>query len=321
MRRYIEEFNISMEEAKIIQTEVCMETIKFLQKEKLITKENYFKLARSCPSYGLIGVECYRGVSFTMINNNDDSVVSSIVWLDGFEETSLAIWSVLSENAQVILDIGAYSGIYSLVAAANHSAAEITAFEPLADNYARLTANIKLNPFIIRTLNIAVSDSIGTTNIKVFSGPGFLTSGGSIVAGGKQVQRSEQVEMRTIDALIFGRVVGIPELIKIDVEGAELSVLMGMRELFNQGYRPEFLIEVLDDKSGSELTSFFAGMDYSFYQVLESDKKLVKNNSLRGTGDLNALNNLITTKTANELTDLLNPLNISIECTKCQTIG
>ena len=311
--KYFKKLNISIEEALQIQTEASLGIKNNLHKNNLITRENYFALARSCPTYGFIQVDCFHGESFSMINNNDDSVVSSIVWLDGFEDTSIAIWSVLSKKAQVILDIGSYTGLYSLVAAANHAAADITAFEPLSDNYTRLTKNIELNHFKIRILNMALSDTTGAARFNVFSQPGFLTSGGSLLEGGKQVKRSEEVELSTIDTLISERVFDSPELVKIDVEGAELSVLKGMQAVFDQGHRPDLLVEVLDEQAGSELTAFFTEMGYKFYQVLESDKKLLHKNSLMGTANLNALNSLVTNKTRNELAALLKPVNINIE--------
>jgi FkbM family methyltransferase len=299
----------NIEEARKIQTKDNLEIKNNLKEKNLVTKENYFSLARKYPTYGHIQVECFHGKDFTMINNNDDAVVSSIVWLDGFENTSIAIWSVLSRNAQVILDVGSYTGLYSLVAGANNDS-DITAFEPLSDNYTRLTENIKLNNFKIRALNMALSDSNGKAEFNVFSEPGFLTSGGSLLKGSNRVKRSEEVELGTIDTL---GVFNIPELIKIDVEGAELSVLRGMQIVFDQGHRPDFLIEVLDEQAGATLTDFFEGMGYKFYQVFESNKKIIRKNSLTGTGNLNSLNNLITSKSMNELTTLLEPVNIDIE--------
>jgi len=307
---YFRKLNITTEEALKIQTEACMEIKKNLQEKNLITRENYFGLARSCPTFGFIHVDCFHGDSFTMINNNDDSVVSSIVWLDGFEDTSVAIWSVLSRNAQVILDIGAYTGLYSLVAGANHASAEIAAFEPLSDNYSRLVRNVGLNKFRILALNMALSDTTGRAKFKIFSEPGFLTSGGSLLEKGQQVKRSEDVELNTIDKLVSDRVIGRPDLIKIDVEGAEINVLRGMQDVFNQGCRPDFLIEVLDEHAGAELTAFLTSLGYGFYQILESQKKLLARDSLTGNGDLNALNNLVTTKTAKELGSLLGSINI-----------
>ena len=291
---------------KDIQTKTNLEIKDDLKKKNIITKENYFSLARNYPTYGNIQVDCFNGENFTMRNNNDDSVVSSIVWLDGFEDTSIYIWSALSRNAQVILDVGSYTGLYSLVAGANNDSADITAFEPLSDNYTRLTENIELNKFKVRTLNMALSDSTGTAKFNVFSEPGFLTSGGSLLKS-HQVKRSEEVELSTIDTLISEGVFNSPDLIKIDVEGAELNVLKGMQAVFEQGHRPDFLIEVLDEQTG--LTDFFDGMGYKFYQILESDKKIIRKKSLTGSGDLNSLNNLITIK--DELTDILP--NIDIE--------
>jgi len=59
--------------------------------------------------------------AFKMFCENDDTVVKELYWTDykDWELTSLTLWNNLLEEVDnlCVLDIGAYSGIYSLIAA------------------------------------------------------------------------------------------------------------------------------------------------------------------------------------------------------------
>src|SRR5207302_10906633 len=61
------------------------------------------------------------------------------------EEDILACWEASAREANVILDVGANSGIYSLAALAIQPNAFVHAFEPTPEIAARLRATAKLN--------------------------------------------------------------------------------------------------------------------------------------------------------------------------------
>ena len=69
--------------------------------------------------------------SFNCFN---DSIVEKEIFWNGFgqcwEKNSLDLWTKLSSRSEIILDIGANNGIYSLVSTAVNSKAKTYAFEP-----------------------------------------------------------------------------------------------------------------------------------------------------------------------------------------------
>ena len=170
-----------------------------------------------------------------------------------------------------VIDIGAHIGYYTLLAAKLvGESGKVYAFEPEPDNYSILTSNILANNYenIIATQS-AVSDQIGSTHIYLTA----LDSGRhSIYRHGLPELGVAQVNTTTLDS--FLGLEGWPhiDVMKMDVEGAEIAVFNGMSELMercpnlqllvefnpsllkNSGSKPqEFLLRLLEDSWDIEI--------------------------------------------------------------------
>ena len=82
--------------------------------------------------------------------NNRDGISNDIFYsgiFGNFEGLSLKIWNQLCLNAEksYVLDIGGYTGVYSLVAASASTHINIQTFEPHPGTFNLLTQNISLN--------------------------------------------------------------------------------------------------------------------------------------------------------------------------------
>lgn len=157
-----------------------------------------------------------------------------------FEPESLPVWAdICSVGGARVLDVGAYTGLYSLVA--RKAGAHVTAFEPLERNRRRFMENAAVNGFDDLTVNLeAVSDRVGTATITTNLAARGLSSGSSIVkvVGANHIK----VPTITIDSLNIKKLTAM----KIDVERAEPLVLKGSRETLER-CRPTILVEVLGD--------------------------------------------------------------------------
>ncbi|MGZ6520119.1 MAG: FkbM family methyltransferase, partial [Bacteroidia bacterium] len=80
---------------------------------------------------------------------------------NGWEKVSMKLWIELSKKSAVILDIGANTGIYSLVSKTVNPTAEVFAFEPVERIYNKLEKNNKLNNYDIHCFELALSDKNG----------------------------------------------------------------------------------------------------------------------------------------------------------------
>ena len=69
---------------------------------------------------------------------------------------------VLAKESKIVMDIGAFSGLYSLLVASLNKESQIFAFEPVNETYNILKQNIQVNNFKnIIAIKKAVSDSNG----------------------------------------------------------------------------------------------------------------------------------------------------------------
>ena len=119
------------------------------------------------------------------------------------------------------VDIGANQGLYSLIAAQNPHCRAVTAFEPVAATFARLTRNVAANGGAakIRSVDAAISTRSGTATIvtdSAHSGTASLRGAGD---GGETIRLLAAPDF---DPLIDDR---FPLVVKIDVEGHEEAVV------------------------------------------------------------------------------------------------
>jgi FkbM family methyltransferase len=178
-------------------------------------------------------------------------------------------------EGMTVLDIGAHIGIFSLGAGQRVGPrGKVYAFEPAPESAAILARHIAFNGWQDRievvptaasdtdgtvafyTNGISMSNSLGQANVEVLSPE-------RPAAGAVRLE----VESLTLDRFCRDRRIR-PDLIKIDVEGAELRVLRGAREILKT-LQPSVLCEVHPDEmkncgtSVPELNEFLSQVGYT----------------------------------------------------------
>ena len=133
----------------------------------------------------------------------------------------------------IVFDIGANIGIYSIHAA--KKAAKVYSFEPDPGFRSRLSKNISINEAKdrISIIEWAVSDSLGEVTL--------YTDGeaGSSPSLKKVGERGEvEVNMNSLDTAINEGLIQPPNLVKMDIEGAEILALRGMKNLLTSNNAP-----------------------------------------------------------------------------------
>lgn len=182
-------------------------------------------------------------VNGILLSSEKDMVVKAASGGSFEAETFRYIDSVLHDG-DLVVDVGAYSGVYSLYCAKNFNAV-CYAFEPNPALYGRLNSNIELNDLhrSIHAMNFGLSNRRGSQTF--YTSPSTpLTSAGSLEPGrGKTL--SQQVDTEVYDDL--PQSVLSVDLIKIDVEGHERSVLDGMVYTLKRDH-PVVVVECLTGK-------------------------------------------------------------------------
>lgn len=182
-------------------------------------------------------------------------------------EEEVKDYLTLEEN-EAFVDVGANVGLYSLTIAKEfkHKAIEVIAIEAHPENYRALCRNIRCNSFeeIILPLNKAVSDHPGRITLFERSHDGTrvdselysICNDPSI--DGYNILHPEgktlEVECDTLDNIVKNHKV---DVVKIDVEGAELQVLKGAIQTLKRIRK--IVVEIHGDNSNEvtrELTKY-----------------------------------------------------------------
>lgn len=152
-------------------------------------------------------------------------------------------------DGKIFYDIGAFMGYHSLCfAKKGGTSTRVYSFEPHPDNLQRFQKNVDLNEVLKPRINIfpcALSDKINT---------GRLVSNNRLENGGTSesfINQTDEhthlaefeVELQTIDNLIFLNKINVPDFIKMDVEGHEMFVIKGAEKMLNN-FNPVLYIEI-----------------------------------------------------------------------------
>jgi len=216
----------------------------------------------------------YDGLKFNLYLGND---LSRQLFIAGCAEPNeFAFLDRVLEPGMVFVDAGANEGLYTLFASRRVGASgHVLSFEPSEREYARLQSNLSLNQLTnVRAYQIALADRNGEEELAV---AGFEHEGqntlGAFVHQGVSLLRKEHVTMRQLDTLTGEEKFPKIDVIKLDVEGAEVRVIQGAQKVLRE-HRPVVLFEALESAlqaQGSNLASLMELLSSCGYQLFAFD--------------------------------------------------
>ena len=178
-----------------------------------------------------------KGYRFIVITPYDDYFTTE------YEQDSFSyvINEIKQKPESVIFDLGANLGYFSLLCASYSSGAKIFAFEPIPANMTILCRHLLINNVKnVTPVNLAVSDHLGLVD--------FSADNQSVSYTYKQSSsyygiRHLNIKIGTTSLDTLNSQFGFPEpdIIKIDVEGAEYDVLLGAESLIKK-CKPKILL-------------------------------------------------------------------------------
>jgi FkbM family methyltransferase len=188
---------------------------------------------------------------------------------NGWEGTSLRLWTRLVPHAATILDIGANTGAYALAAATLNPAARVMAFEPAPQIARRLRQNVAMNRLAIEVVEAGVSDRTDTAILhEPEADHSYSASLEPAMVQGQPGLRRTSIAVTRLDDFAAAHHLGRLELLKIDAEMHEVPILDGLGRRLAED-RPAMLIEVLTPRIGAEVMQRIEGLGYALFRIDE----------------------------------------------------
>jgi len=230
----------------------------------------------------LLSLKRFMGIQTTMVRlpsggslkiRNIDKIGIDI--LKGhFEPTVMNVLISSLKEGMTVLDIGANIGYYTVLMALKvGGSGRVIAFEPNPLLYENLKLNIELNGLNnVLALPIALSDSKGESQF--FFPPEGQEGHGSLKKNSTFTEaRTGNVSTDRLDEVLSRLEIMKVDLIKIDVEGAELLVIRGANELLTGWPKPVIFFESAENLCSSfgfrvfDVLSEIASFGYLLKQV------------------------------------------------------
>ena len=159
------------------------------------------------------------------------------LWVMGGEILSLASFLFLLKREDIVWDVGASVGLFTMHAA--QRVQRVIAFEPDPETAGRLRKNVQLNGFMekVDILQVALGEEEGKKELHTDGLGGLAPALGNL----KRHSGAVSVQVETVDRLSQQRTAQCPTVLKIDIEGAELLALRGAKALLHSEQRPRII--------------------------------------------------------------------------------
>jgi FkbM family methyltransferase len=212
----------------------------------------------------------------------DSMVMEQVYWfgVQGYEGRVADIWASLCQRAGSVLEIGGNVGLFTVVGGRAAEGRQYTVVEPVPEVAAVLRRNLQRNGLtaveILEAAAIpdpaprAVSLNIPSENRDMPVGAHLLD--------GVEIAARSSLRVISTNGIPFRSLMEGRDLVKIDAEGAEFSLLHAARDIILH-LRPTLLIEVLPEaeRLGQLLADLANQANYSIYILPEfGSEQIVK---------------------------------------------
>jgi FkbM family methyltransferase len=203
------------------------------------------------------------------------------IWLMGaFEVSTVRAYEKLIKPGQTVLDVGANVGAHSIhFARAVGPAGKVYAFEPTDYAFAKLQANIAANPDLARRIEchqVMLVDKAEDKDIPpLYSSWPLDSAAGAHTLHGGRLMSATNATSTTLDAFLAKKHIDRVDLIKIDIDGNECTMLRGALNSLAR-LRPILLMEVSPhqlEESGSNVEELVAILQTAGYGLEEVHKR------------------------------------------------
>lgn len=209
--------------------------------------------------------------------DRDDSMRLSILGV--YEPWTIKCFQERIKEGEIVLDIGAHIGYYTLMAAKRvGNRGKVYAFEPNKDNFALLTKNARINGYKnVIPINKAVTNS--TKKSRLFLSP-VSTGMHSLIDLDNNSKNTVIVNSVSVDDF-FGKNPPRVSVIKLDIEGGEYKAIEGMKGLLQKSKHLSLFTEFSpfsikkSKKTPQEFLNLLQSCGFKLYSIDEHRKLLI----------------------------------------------
>ena len=172
------------------------------------------------------------------------------------------------------IDVGANSGLYSMVVSKNDSKIKIKSFEPIKKTILKFKENIQLNKNLnnIEIFEFGLSNRNSKLLMKSLKKKNYIQTGGfGVVQNGEILNNlhTEYAEFKKGDDIFSIENKNI--VLKIDAEGHENEVIQGLENNLNKN---SILLQIeIFDKNFNSMNKFLKDKNFNQIHMIKSDGK------------------------------------------------
>jgi FkbM family methyltransferase len=194
-----------------------------------------------------------------------------------YENENIAFLKANCREGMIVIDIGAHLGLISTITGQLvKPSGKVYAFEPTPQTFKTLKQIVQLNNLSenVICVNQAVSDSNGEIDFFIDNNEG--SNANSLVHRSDRNRTSLKIKTTTIDSFTKDNNIEMLNLIKIDAEGVEYSVLKGAKESINK-FKPKIILALhptLITNNNNTLEDIYKLIEELKYTVFYQEKTL-----------------------------------------------
>jgi FkbM family methyltransferase len=229
---------------------------------------------------GCVRFTLNNGKEIKLYTNQTDYVSFLIFWEGLYEYEFVWIFEKLIHKCNGFLDIGANTGLFSLVASKNSLNTVSLAFEPSPDAHMFLKKNTHCNTISenVKIYELAVSNKETVLEFYKVHNPKYpdvpnLSGAASLVYAHTEHEKISVTTIRLDNFLKKNHPELVIDFVKIDAEGAEADIIQGMLETI-ETYKPIITCEILLNDIGQSIQDLLKSKGYNFYLPVSKDQLL-----------------------------------------------
>ena len=216
-------------------------------------------------------------IKIKLRSNSTDLDTFSLIWL--LKEYNKHGFKI--QKNDVIIDIGAHIGIFSLYASQNCTVGKIFCYEPSIENYELLEHNISENKINnIFPNNSAVSNTTGTVKF-------YINTDNTANSMYDSTSESIQVKSQTLQNIFDSNNLNVCDYLKLDCEGAEYDIIESLPNEYFKKIKQIYIEYHFGDSKSDMLENMIKKLKLMSFSIIQEPLE-------QGMGSIYAVNkNLI----------------------------